>query len=64
MEEDSNCEEDNVSRVGARVVAIEPLEAIVAGLLLNTNGEEMRRGGRAENVGMEFAMPLLVSDFL
>ena len=47
MEEERSCEEDSVSRVGARVVAMEPLEVIVDCDLAGRSWGERKKGKRS-----------------
>jgi hypothetical protein len=47
MEEERSCEEDSVSHVGARVVAMEPLEVIVDCDLAGRSWGERKKGKRS-----------------
>lgn len=59
IDEERSCDEESVSLVGVRVVAIEPLEAIVAALDYSTRSEGRWRKGEGEvGCGMQFAISL------
>jgi len=61
MEEDRSCDDESVSLVGLRVVAIDPLEVIVRIDFEDASWREEEKGGRKEMAGMKFAMSLLDS---
>jgi hypothetical protein len=61
MEEERSCDDESVSLVGLRVVAIDPLAVIVKIDFEDASWREERRGerGREEMAGMKFVMSLL-----
>ena len=59
MEEERSCEDESVSLVGLRVVAIDPLEVIVRIDFEGANWRKEKKGRRKEMAGMKFVMSLL-----
>lgn len=66
MDEERSCEEERVSRVGLRVVAIEPLDVIIlVSLALGSWKERKKRGRFYRAAGMKFVLlPLLCASVL